>query len=201
MYADPDNPHSICTILIYFSPKMCDLIRKPICLSVVAEESSIITWKCFSHKFTWQINNIATSRVLKVQSKFPAKSPSLICLWWLVNLPPSIKFFRDKKSVQLFKIFFYPVSPQETVAAANGAQQRLELLVSSTELYAFWPPTHLSQFTANTVISVTLKRCSTSSTAVCLEKKKKKVIVFNFLSYMGIILKYSDLICLIKKIN
>lgn len=93
-----------------------------------------------------------------------------LCMEISKNLPPSNKQQRHRKSVQLF-IFFHPVPPQETVSAANGAQQRLDSLVSRTDSHVVWPLTHLSKSIANTVVfSVTLKWSCALSAAPCILK-------------------------------
>lgn len=84
-------------------------------------------------------------------------SSFVLCVWKFANLPPSTQQETDRKSVQLF-IVFLPVLPQETVHAANGAQQRLHSLVRIRDTHVVRPLTHLHTAIANTaVLPFTLK--------------------------------------------
>lgn len=84
-------------------------------------------------------------------------SSFVLCVWKFANLPPSTQQETDSKSVQLF-IVFLPVLPQETVPAANGAQQRLHSLVRIRDTRVVRPLTHLRTAIANTaVLPLTLK--------------------------------------------
>lgn len=68
---------------------------------------------------------LESEKNIQMKCGMSTKPSSSLCVWKLANVPPSIKQQRDRESVQLL-IFFHPVPPQETVAAANGAQQRLD---------------------------------------------------------------------------
>lgn len=78
-------------------------------------------------------------------------SSFVLCVWKFANLPPSTQQETDRKSVQLF-IVFLPVPPQETVPAANGAQQRLHSLVRIRDTHVVRPLTHLRTAIANTAV-------------------------------------------------
>lgn len=132
---------------------------------------------------------------VECQQKHPA-----LFVWKSANLPCSIQQQKERESVQLF-IFFHPVPSQETVSAANGAQQRLDSLVSRTNPHVLWPLTHLYKSTANTaVFSVTLKWSSALSTAQCIlkgqisEHKACRWVPWDFYRYFSICMSCSSTI-------
>lgn len=107
--------------------------------------------RCRHTKHTSAVTGMRLANQLKCGMSTDPTGSFVPCVWKFANLPPSTQQETDRKSVQLF-IVFLPVLPQETVPAANGAQQRLHSLVRIRDTHVVRPLTHLRTPIANTAV-------------------------------------------------